>query len=161
MKKSFYVLTSALAAMSLFFAVSCGSSEPDQNSPGKKVPDPVGTISVAMRNAANNATWVTPAGYYYGFYIGGDNNFRSNYHYEYAFASIGAVSGLGNVNYIPQSGWANPVAATPGYGYVAKCMDSSGSVIAYVRIYVVDYILDAISGGIIGANIKYQSPFVP
>jgi hypothetical protein len=31
----------------------------------------------------------------------------------------------------------------------------------YVRIYVIDYITTAGSGGIIGANVKYQLPFNP
>ena len=43
--------------------------------------------------------------------------------------------------------------AVPGYGYLVR---ASG----YARIYVVDYIT-SIGGEIIGATIKYQSPFIP
>ncbi|MCL2098148.1 MAG: DUF5036 family protein [Bacteroidales bacterium] len=106
-----------------------------------------------MRNSANGGTRVTPSGTGNYFYIDGANNFYGDYH---KFVTIGPMKGLGNVTQIPSSGWASEVAVQPGYGYVARC-ESYG---AYVRIYVVKYV-EAVGGGIIGADVKYQSPFVP
>ena len=84
-------------------------------------------------------------------YIDDGNNFSGSYSY---FASIGKVRGLGNVSDIPTSGWASQVAVNPGYGYVAY----NGGDNQFYRIYVEDYIVST-GGGIIGADIKYQTPF--
>jgi len=78
------------------------------------------------------------------------------------FVTIGKVNGLGKITSIPQSGWAEHVAVMPGYGYVGR--EDGGVYVGnynYVRIYVVDYILAAGTDGIIGADVKYQAPFVP
>ena len=67
--------------------------------------------------------------------------------------SVGAVAGLGDVYNAPEHGWTSRTMAVPGCGYLVKAS-------AYARIYVVDYITST-GGGIIGAIIKYQSPFIP
>jgi len=90
---------------------------------------------------------------------------------EIIFAKVGKVAGLGSITEIPNSGYARQVAVEPGCGYVAKfhrvymAYDSYGKYeqfdsYCYARIYVVDWTKAVDSGGIIGAEIKYQSPFV-
>ena len=108
--------------------------------PSAPVKDPVGTVMLSMRND-DDATRLD------GIYIDSANNFAGA-----EFASIGEVNGLGNVSYIPKSGWASRVSVAPGHGYVAY---KNGT---YYRIYVIGYIIDTM-GGIIGADIKYQTPF--
>lgn len=108
--------------------------------PNTPVKDPVGTVKLSMRNDDSSSRLD-------GMYIDSANNFAGA-----EFASIGEVNGLGNVSYIPMSGWASRVSVTPGHGYVAY---KNGK---YYRIYVIDYIVDTM-GGIIGADIKYQASF--
>ena len=131
--------------------------------------DPKGTVLVAMREGSST-TYVKPDGSNIDLYIYNDN-FYDSYGYT-KFATIGKVSGLGSIKQIPTSGYAKPpVAVTPGYGYVAKCEETTYNPstgrndlvekTTYLRIYVVDYIYSAGSGGVIGANVKYQYPFNP
>lgn len=140
-----------LAMIGTFPFTSCSDDEapdPDRGQiidPDADVDDPTGTVSLAMRNQDNGNTRL---GY---IYIDDGNNFSGSYSY---FASIGKVRGLGNVSDIPTSGWASQVAVNPGYGYVAY----NGGDNQFYRIYVEDYIVST-GGGIIGADIKYQTPF--
>lgn len=75
--------------------------------PNTPVKDPVGTVMLSMRNDDSSSRLD-------GMYIDSANNFAGA-----EFASIGEVNGLGNVSYIPMSGWASRVSVTPGHGYVA------------------------------------------
>ena len=135
--------------------VSCGGdddSEPNPDSgqdikPDAKVDDPTGTISLSMRNANNGTTYLD-----YIYINKGDNFYGDGYVY---FTSVGAVNGLGNVSTIPTTGWTNQVAVKPGNGYVAY--DKTRN--TFYRIYVEDYIEAAVTGGVIGADVKYQKPF--
>lgn len=129
----------------------CSSDDPEvpetsetgsQVSPDTPVPDPEGTISLSMRDYNNGYTNLDY------IYIK-DENFKGEY-----FASVGAVNGLGNISQIPISGWSKSVAVTPGNGYVAH----SDYYDKWYRIFVTDYIVST-TGGIIGADIKYQAPF--
>lgn len=126
---------------------SCTSDEPDNPdngeiiNPDTPVTDPTGTISLSMRDYDNGHTLLD------GSIDIRHENFRGGY-----FSSFGEVSGLGNVSYIPKTGWADRMAVIPGNGYVAY---SNGQ---YYRIYVVDYATSTL-GGIIGADVKYQTPF--
>ena len=149
-KKSFLLslLTTMLVAMlSLGFA-SCGDDEEDNTNPnngqpvnpGTTVNDPEGTISLSMRNADNGKTKLDD------IYIKNENFVGAS------FVSVGAVKGLGNVSTIPTAGWADQVSVIAGNGYVAYSNDQ------FYRIYVVGDIV-ATTGGIIGADIKYQEPF--
>ena len=142
-----------LMVLGLLFAVSC-SKDDDPSDPNTSVPDPQGTVLVSMRNANNGSTQVTPDGCDNSFRIGNDDNFEGVYSGRYQFVTIGPMKGLGNVTQIPSSGWAAKVAVRPGYGYVAQCQSSK----TCVRIYVENYI-ESVSGGVIGADVKYQSPF--
>lgn len=144
-KLLFKVFIALLCTASL---CACGKDDeplatPDNDGivdPSTPVKDPAGTVILSMRND-DDATRLD------GIYIDSANNFAGA-----EFASIGEVNGLGNVSYIPMSGWASRVSVTPGHGYVAY---KNGT---YYRIYVIGYIVDTM-GGIIGADIKYQAPF--
>lgn len=132
-------------------AVACSSCGEDNDvnpggvDPDKSVPDPTGTITLAMRDYDNGDIRIDH------IYIKKENFTNS---YDGYFASIGAVKGLGNVADIPTAGWAEKVAVIPGSGYVAY--DDYRK--KFYRIYVNDYLSNTM-GGIIGAEIKYQEPF--
>lgn len=90
-----------------------------------------------------------------------DDNFYGSWERNWKFVSIGKLKGLGNITKIPTSGWASQVAVIPEYGYVGASYGASSYRMAgttYLRIYVMDYI-ESIGGGVIGADVKYQSPF--
>lgn len=131
----------------------CGKDEIPGDNPEKEVDDPTGTILVSMRNENNGKTAIAPkdAG---SFYIDEADNFKGYSSYE--FVTLGQMKGLGNVTRIPADGWAEQVAVRPGYGYVAAY--SGGSSVVFTRLYVDSY-MTAVGGGIIGAAVKYQSPF--
>lgn len=129
-----------MAALSVL-AAGCGKDD-DASNPNARVPDPEGTVPLSMRNANSGGTYLD------GIYIDNGDNFAGGW-----FVSLGAMKGLGNVVSIPSSGWAGKVSAVPGTGYVA--LSSSG----FYRIYVEEYMVST-DGGIIGAEIKYQTPFV-
>lgn len=74
--------------------------------------------------------------------------------------SVGKVNGLSSIQRIPESGWAERCAATPGSGYVIRQRQASpyggyADEYKYCRVYLVDFITST-SGGIMGATIKYQ-----
>lgn len=62
------------------------------------------------------------------------------------------MKGLGNVSYIPTTGWADKVSVRNNNGYVAY---SNGT---FYRIFVEKEIVGT-TGGIIGYDVKYQAPF--
>lgn len=139
-----YLLT---IASIVAIAVCCEKSDngdPDRPDPNTPVPDPDGTITLSMRNANSGKTYL---GNTY-IYIDKADNFTNGY-----FVSFGKVNGLGNVIRIPESGWSDTIAVIPGEGYVAY---SGGT---FYRIYVTNYTTN-IANEIIGADIKYQAPFV-
>lgn len=106
--------------------------------------DPEGTIVINMRNG-KSANWYDIG--ITSIHINEANNFSGA-----EFLSVGKVSGLSKVNNIPSIGWTETIAVVPETGYVVR---SKGK---YARLYVVDYIVST-EGGIIGATVKYQSPF--
>lgn len=150
------------------------------------VPDPEGTIIVQVRN--NGETSISPTGlggYYWEnetiwggayFSIDFDNNLSVVYPTILdnlpilnpgEINCIGKVAGLGNIRKLPKEGWAIISAILPEHGYILRCksdIDMNGNSTpngyTYCRLYVVDYIIST-EGGIIGATIKYQSPFFP
>ncbi len=96
-----------------------GNIKPDVN-----VNDPVGTVSLSMMKGHDlneGATYIGNS----SIHIGNDYNFNGGY-----FISLGTVKGLGNVSYIPTTGWADMVSVRSGNGYVAY---SYGT---FYRIYV-------------------------
>ena len=153
----FVIIISALTALS-----SCDKNDdtffneiPDIDNPFEILPDPEGTIQLSMRDDANGKTLLD------NIYIS-DENFASYYRYTtpegpvlyVTFVSLGNMSGLANIKQIPTTGWASKVAVVPGNGYIAYD-NLTGS---YYRLYVTDYIVST-TGGIIGADVKYQVPF--
>ena len=72
------------------------------------------------------------------------------------------MKGLGNVGYIPKTGYVETVAVTPGDGYIwaTEGYNEFGNYErnTFYRIYVTNYTQNT-SGEIIGADIKYQKPF--
>jgi hypothetical protein len=130
-------------------------------------PDPEGTIELRMRNSANGNTYLTiqEGEAYISLNIGSDNNFNVIDHSYYGdlgnnlLCGVGSVSGLGSVKSIPTAGWTNVAAVVPGNGYVIRFSSDRGTV--YARLFVVDWTESASSGGIIGAQVKYQFPFNP
>ncbi len=160
------------------FVASCGDDEdplvpPTQTSPEDATvtsQDPDGTIVINMSSAAS--------GNFYDIglsevkiHIDGSNNFVSeivtkrepamsgptsvyyydcNYYVE--FASLGNVSGLGQVNTFPTTGWSKSVAAVEGYGYVARIIRNNTFYGRYTRLYI------AASNGN-EKTVKYQTPF--
>ncbi len=126
---------------------ACNNDEPSMDNEigaNDNVPDPAGTIQLSMRDQDSGDTSIDNISI-------NNENFSG---WNTSFTSLGAVRGLGNVAYIPASGWASQVAVVPGEGYVAY--DSSTE--QFYRIYVLDYIVST-TGGIIGADVKYQTPF--
>ena len=148
----FVIIISALTALS-----SCDKNDdtffneiPDIDNPFEILPDPEGTIQLSMRDDDNGKTLLD------NIYIS-DENFASNYVWSgnpVTFVSLGNMSGLANVKQIPTAGWASKVAVVPGNGYIVY--DSSKD--TYYRLYVTGYIVST-TGGIIGADVKYQVPF--
>lgn len=143
---------------------ACGDSngdEPDNPNPinpDKEVADPAGTVKLSMRSeaAVGDAKTILDD----MLYIDGADNFCIR---EYSSASsiidLGSMKGLGNIEYIPKTGgWAEKVKVTPGHGYLIFYYDNSIKNSTYYRIYVCNYIKNAV-GEIIGADIKYQKPF--
>lgn len=146
-KLSFYFSLLAIAAMAVA-ATSCtkeeiGSPGTDPGSdPTVQVPDPEGTITLSMRN--DRGTYLD------NFYIDDADNFSGGY-----FVSLGEMKGLGNVTRIPKHGWSSKTAVVPGTGYVAY--NSYGR---FYRLFVTSYTVNTMNE-IIGADVKYQTPFYP
>jgi len=143
-----------LLAMAMSFA-SCHKNETDFNgensgneSDNPSVPivpdDPEGTVTINLNNGVDGNWYNIGIG---TIHIDNANNFEGM-----DFVCLGEVEGLGYVTTIPTEGWSNTVAVVPGQGYVAHYRNQ------YARLYVVDYYIST-GGGIMGATIKYQSPF--
>lgn len=164
----------ALLCAALLGMVSCDKDDDGAagGNGGKAVPDPEGTVTVQMRNANNGQTKVYPD----GFGSSSSYGFSSSYFWidkadnlicSGDVVCIGKVAGLGNIRERPEVGWADEAALLPGYGYILRRSsqyDQDGRLTPdgynYCRVYVVGY-LTSTGGGIIGATVKYQSPFIP
>lgn len=134
---------------------ACGDSngdEPDNPNPinpDKEVADPAGTVKLSMRSEAAAGGGRTELDG--DLWIDGADNFYADYG---RIVDLGGMKGLGNVGYIPKTGYVKKVAVTPGNGYIWANTYNGG----FYRIYVTNYTQNA-SGEIIGADIKYQKPF--
>lgn len=142
--KTKYLFPAIIVLFTLCYSCEKQSSGGDDPVIDVNVPDPQGTVELKMRNASNGYTWIESA-----VYITGANNLRC----DGGIIGLGSVRGLGNIVSIPINGWANEVAVQPGNGYIAY-KDNK-----YYRIRVEDWILAAGTDGIIGAEVKYQTPF--
>lgn len=135
----------------LAFTSSCSKDDDgpdDPNKPGNvdantSVADPVGTVTMRMRN--DNETKLGQ------MIVSPENNFSCD---KGMIASIGKVAGLGNITDIPLTGWSDNVAVVIGNGYVYYDGNQ------YYRIYAVQWLMEAgTSDNIIGVELKYQAPF--
>lgn len=163
--------------MALSMCATFSSCEKDDGSAG---------IEVRMRNQGDiiemlrvdSAYYYAPYVNSYGYQVGGywerswvelaitsSNNFYlSGSRCDCDIVCVGSVGGLGRINNIPSSGWTNQVAVQPGQGYIIRSKNPNGNNGAnyynqwykYARVYVVDWIEGASSGGILGAIIRYQ-----
>ncbi len=141
----------------IIFAVSfaaCGNDEKDEpNNPDKpdvETPDLVGTVQLTMRNGDKTSLD--------GLFIGADDNFHGS---KWMLTDLGEMYGIGNIKTIPLYGWASKVSVLPKHGYIACHETGVGASVTYefYRIFVDDYIYEAVSQGVIGAQIKYQQHF--
>jgi hypothetical protein len=153
-----------------------GCSKDDPSDPDNLVADPQGTITVNI--SEDTSFSVDDRGY---IHWNKPDNLCIHGHYKYydaiphgyvaSICNLGKMKGLGNVTYIPQTGFSNPAerdnstACEAGHGYVVKLewspdSDNSENKLVYVRLYVVEPIVSTL-GGIMGAKVKYQYPFKP
>lgn len=152
MEKTIKLLERVFTFLLLAVAFAACSSDDDSTDgdgnikPDVNVNDPVGTVSLSMMKGPSIREGATRIGSS-DIYIGNDYNFDGGY-----FISLGTVKGLGNVSYIPTTGWADMVSVRNGNGYVAY---SYGT---FYRIFVEKEIVGT-TGGIIGYDVKYQAPF--
>lgn len=152
MEKTIKLLERVFTFLLLAVAFAACSSDNDSTDgdgnikPDVNVNDPAGTVSLSMMKGPSTSEGATRIGGSY-IYIGNDYNFDGG-----SFISLGTVKGLGNVSYIPTTGWANRVSVRSNNGYVAYSNDS------FYRIFVEKEIVGT-TGGIIGYDVKYQAPF--
>ena len=152
---------SCLLATSMFFLAGCNKDNPDN--PSNSVPDPEGTIVTNIRNDTHQ-TWTGSCfcGLYYGIAdvgIGTLSMSASNTFGGFDIAYVGTVNGLGSIKSIPKENLftGNGCAVIENGGYVLRgSSDNQGK---YARLYVTHFLTSG--GGIVGAEIKYQYPFVP
>lgn len=137
-----------VTAVALCASCSKDDEPSDPNKPGNvdsntSVADPVGTVTMRMRN--DNETKLGQ------MIVSPENNFSCS---RGMIASIGQVAGLGNITDIPLTGWSDNVAVTIGNGYVYYDGNQ------YYRIYAVQWLYEAgTTNAIIGVELKYQAPF--
>ena len=152
MEKTIKLLERVFTFLLLAVAFAACSSDDDSTDgdgnikPDVNVNDPAGTVSLSMMKGSSIAGGATRIGGS-NIYIGNDYNFDGGY-----FISLGTVKGLGNVSYIPTTGWADMVSVRSNNGYVAYSNES------FYRIFVEKEIVGT-TGGIIGYDVKYQAPF--
>ena len=153
MKKLLFLLC-VLLSVTAVPLTSCSSDDPDTSTPStnptKPVADPEGTVTVNLLSGGGGV-WLgkSPLSIDNGMNFIADNG---------PIVDVGEVAGLGNVVLIPESGWSTKALVTPGHGYMLRYND--GYKFTYYRVYVVEY-LKSTTGALIGAQIKYQAPYVP
>lgn len=147
--KKFLRFLPMLMLAGIITACGSGSDEPEPTptpdpvpGPDEEVADPAGTVKVTLRNTQSGGNYLD------NIYINKGDNFAGG-----SFASFGQVHGLGNVASIPKIGYADAVSVVPGEGYVAY---SGGR---FYRLFVTDYTYNTLME-IIGAEVKYQKPFL-
>ena len=142
------MMVSLISAGAVLF--SCGEPEDvgpngGTTNPDKVVADPEGTIILSMRDFDNGNIRIDDK-----IYINKENWTGEGC----SFVSVGEMKGLGNIESIPTTGWANQMGVYPDNGYVAYNRAND----AYYRLFVTEYLFNT-SEEIIGAKVKYQKPF--
>lgn len=95
-----------------------------------------GATNIRVSNVGNIIAEIAP----YEFYSSWSGHYRRAYaeDLECSIVSVGSLSGLSDVESIPERGWANQVALNQSYGYVVK-MEGEwyyGHFCKYARIYI-------------------------
>ena len=145
-----------LLAAVMFLFPACEGNDPSSNGGGGE--DTSGLITVKMRNSDNGKTQIYIGGG--SFYINNANNFAIN-GYTTEFCDMGTKK-LSAIKTVPTSGWAKEVAVIPNHRYVIRnnyiqwnnSDQESEQKVAYLKLYVVDYITST-TGVIIGAEVQY------
>ncbi|MBQ8467242.1 MAG: DUF5036 family protein [Prevotella sp.] len=154
------LLTILFASIFSVSFVSCGDDD-DNNSNESTITenDPEGTI---IMNLVNNDDDIVIDEEWPYMHVGmTPQNNIDTWYYNAQIVSLGKVKGLSAIMKIPESGWAERCAATPGFGYIIRQSKVSAydarrtDGYKYCRVYLVDFIKST-SGGIMGATIKYQ-----
>lgn len=162
MKKFYLIATLAMSALLCGALSACGGDEPDNPdepdtppvvNPDKPTPDPENTVTVNLLNNGDDAKISLGEGI--RVYIDPANNL-CGYDGE-QLLSVGTVAGLGNITGIPEGEWKSAAAVVPGTGYVVR---SASTPYKFARLFVVGF-MQSTAGGIMGATVKYQCPFVP
>ena len=155
------LLTILFASIFSVSFVSCGDDD-DENLNESSITenDPEGTIIMNLVNNDDDICIDDDEWPY--MYVGmTPQNNIDTWYYNAEIVSVGKVKGLSAITKIPESGWAERCAATPGCGYVIRQSKASAydarqtDGYKYCRVYLVDFITST-SGGIMGATIKYQ-----
>lgn len=144
-----------LAAVTFLFP-ACEGNNPSINGGGGE--DTSGLITLKMRNSENGETTISVGGGHFCI------NSANNFYYGYSgiqFCDMGTKK-LSAIKTVPTSGWAREVAVTPNHRYVIRSeysiwnsdLQRNEQKVAYLKLYVVDYITST-SGGIIGAEVQY------
>ena len=129
----------------------------------QRISDPEGTVQLRLSDRINGET-----SFYPGDITSDAITLTSGHNFSsvkglWEFANVGRRDGLGYIQKIPENGWVKTVGVAPGNGYVArirKGYGDFGAVYEYAGIYCDKWIVST-SDAIIGACIKYVSPFSP
>jgi hypothetical protein len=153
----------ALMMIFLLSMIACGKKDDNDNpdipsDPNIPVADPAGTVTA---NISEN-TEIEINGTYGYNYIGwiSPDNFYVHGRYNNSICDLGFMRGLGNITSIPTVGYTTPtrsnktVACETDHGYVVKFEDTNSGEVIYVRLYVVEPIVNTLDG-IMGAKVKY------
>lgn len=180
MKNNMLKISAFLLIVSFLFAAGCGKSDDDggsnknkNNGKTENVPDPEGTITANIAEevyvlfGGYGVSWTRPD----NIAVSGGSGY--NVSDLISICNVGQVKGLGSITTIPVLGYTNPTAygtnksmsCDVGCGYVIKMerweyLSNYPTYSTYARMYVVEKIIST-SGGIMGAKVKYQYPFVP
>lgn len=170
MKLPFSVIALMIAGASLCLT-ACGGDDPDEPSPAPTpsgpnvqpdpvtpVPDPAGTVEVNMPNNGTKV-YLPEMG---DISIDAGNNFVCGGFLD--IISVDAVSSLGNITSVPNTGFSSSVAVKPGNGYIVRYRTGASyindkinyQIVRYARLYVVDNLV-SVGGGLAGAVVKYQA----
>lgn len=164
--------------MGLLAAAILSCSDDSEKTPP---PDPPGTISVNIEDGgrisfeieqcggngslqcSSQCIWSHVALFFYksslNFTLGSASDCSMEYT-SFEIADVGAVAGLAEVVDKNPPGFTTTAAAQVGHGYVihytATPTAGGTSTTSYVRLYVTDWLTSALTGGVIGVQVKYQ-----
>jgi hypothetical protein len=154
-------LAQRIVALSLAVLLSgCSSAAPTA-----PILDPAGTVTSALRIQGQGAFLIdfdlgtvmtTNTGGVADLFLDANVNFNVGPFVPAGqqprrVADVGVVSGLGAVTAIPTAGYVTTLSALVGHGYV---LEDNGR---RWRVYVVNWITAATTGGVIGVTIKWAA----